>query len=66
MATAISSLTAEQQEFAALHAVNLAEESFVIGNVFMYHDTRAFTDRWLVRADGSTAEHDRFMTRAGP
>jgi hypothetical protein len=60
MATAITSLTAAQQAFATFHAVNQVEESFALGNVFMYHDTVAFTERWLVRPDGTTAEQDRF------
>jgi hypothetical protein len=60
MSTAISTLTTAQREFAEVHAVCLVEASFAAGKVFMYHDEFAFTDRWLVRPDGSTAEHDRF------
>jgi hypothetical protein len=60
MATALASLTVAQQEFADVHAVGLVEASFELGKVFMYHDDAAFTDRWLVRADGSAAQHDRF------
>jgi hypothetical protein len=63
MATAIASLTTAQREFAEVHAVGLVEGSFAVGNVFMYHDDVAFTDRWLVRSDGSTAEHNRFERR---
>jgi hypothetical protein len=60
MSTALASLTVAQREFAEVHAVGLVEASFALGKVFMYHDDAAFTDRWLVRSDGSTAQHDRF------
>ena len=60
MATAATSLTVEQQQFSALHAVDVVGVSFAAGSVFMYHDAGAFTDRWHVRPDGSTIEHDRF------
>jgi hypothetical protein len=57
----IASLTAEQQDFATTHAVAFVEESFLVGNVFMYHGDATATDRWLVRADGRAAEHDHFL-----
>jgi hypothetical protein len=60
MAITLVALTVAQQEFAEVHAVGLVEGSFAEGQVFMYHDDAAFTDRWLVRLDGSTVQHDRF------
>jgi hypothetical protein len=61
MSLAIDSLTSAQQRFAATHAVGLVEKSFLVGNVFMYRDAAASTDRWLVRSDGRAAEHDHFV-----
>ena len=55
-----TSLTAAQREFVEVHAIVLVANSFATDKVFMYRDDVAFTDRWLVRSDGSTAEHDRF------
>jgi hypothetical protein len=58
--TVIASLTDAQQAFAEVHAVELVEKSFAAGSVFMYRVDAACTDRWLVRPDGSEAEHDHF------
>jgi hypothetical protein len=60
MITADASLTSAQQEFAEVHAVGRVAKSFAVGAMYMYHSDVAFTDRWLVRPDGSIAEHDRF------
>ena len=60
MVTAYMSLTVGQREFAQAHDVGRVEMSFLVGYVFMYHERAPFTDRWLVRSDGSAAEHERF------
>jgi hypothetical protein len=57
-ATAV--LTPEQRAFAEVHAVGLVEKSFMPDSVFMYRLGMRSTERWLVRSDGSAAEHDRF------
>jgi hypothetical protein len=60
MIAADASLTAAQREFADAHDVGRVVKSFSVGSMYMYHSDVAFTDRWLVRRDGSTAEHIRF------